>query len=132
MAQAPNNSPEIERLIRFSAACRICISDEAIALRQRFDVPARIGHSLRSHPAKWLGGILVLGFAGSMILRRKRQAPRQRRGWLGMLWSFASYAGRPIIKTWLTAQLKEFLMTQVRANCLAQLLAKDSCSTKLR
>ena len=123
MAQYPQISPEIQRLICLSEASRVRLSHQAAVMRQRLDVPARITHSLRSHPAKWLGGSLALGLTTTLLMRRSPKAPRPRRGWRGTLFALALSAGRPIIKTWLAGQLKQFLVMQLRPNSLWRTLA---------
>ena len=125
MAQHPQNSPEIHRLICLSEASRASLSDHAAALRQRFDVPARITHSFRSHPAKWLGGSLTLGLATTLLARRAPKTSRPRRGWRGTLFALALSAGRPVIKTWLVGQLKQFLVAQLRQHSLLRTLANN-------
>lgn len=47
---------EIERLIRLGEAARTCLEHEAVSLKRRLDVPARIRSSLKEHPAGWLLG----------------------------------------------------------------------------
>ena len=125
MAQYPQNSPEIQRLIRLSEASRVCLSHHAAVLRQRLDVPARIRHSFASHPVKWLGSSLALGLAATLLLRRKAAPPRKRRGWRGALWALGLSTARPILKAWLTGQLQQFLLAQLRSNSLLRALANN-------
>ena len=116
MAQSPHNSLEIQRLIRLSAASRQCLSNEAAALRHLLDVPARISHAVSSHPAKWLGGSAAVGLVTTLLLRRKPAASlRPRRGLPGTLLAMAFNAGRPIIKSWLLGQVKQFVISQARS-----------------
>lgn len=79
------------------------------ALRQRLDVPARVRDSLREHPTGWLFGSLASGLAASMLFRRKPAAPKQPRGFPGVLLGLTLTAVRPLLKVWLADQLKLWL-----------------------
>ena len=102
-------NPEIERLIRLSEAARSCLEDEAAALRQRLDVPARIRSSLQE-PSHRLAGRLA-GFRP----RRQPAVPPQarapsrkkRRGLPLILLGLTLTAARPLAKVWLTDQVKQ-------------------------
>jgi len=124
MAQHAQNTPEIEHLIRLSAASRSRLSQEAAALRQRFDVPRRAVHSLRSHPFAWLGGSLATGLAASFLFRRKPApappAAKPHRGLHLVLGSLALTALRPTVKAWLTVQLKEFIAAHLHARAASR------------
>ncbi|MEI7908268.1 MAG: hypothetical protein WCK77_01400 [Verrucomicrobiota bacterium] len=115
MARDPQITPEIEQLIRLSAASRSCLSLEAAALRRRLDVPTRIVHSLRRHPAAWLGGSLATGLAASLLFRRKPAAAKPPRSLRRSLGRLALTAAGPLVKAWLTVQLKQFIAAQVLA-----------------
>jgi hypothetical protein len=131
MAQYPQNSPEIQRLIRLSEESRAGLSHQAAVLRQRFDVPARVRHCFGSHPAKWLGATLALGLATSLLLRRKAAPPRQqRRGWRAAVFALALSTARPILKAWLTRQLQQFVVAQLRPNSLLRTLANNQVSPR--
>ena len=103
-------------MIRLSDASRSRLSQETLALRQRFDGPRRVLQSLRRHPVAWLGGSLATGLAATFLFRRKPSSPKPRRGWRGMLGSLALTAIRPAVKAWLTVQLKQFLAAQLAAH----------------
>ncbi|MCX6874995.1 MAG: hypothetical protein NTW21_14480 [Verrucomicrobia bacterium] len=120
MARIPQNSPEIERLIRLGEASRARLSDAAATIRQRLDVPARIGRSLGSHPAQWLGGTLAVGFAATLLFRRTFPTARKRRSLPALAWALAITTLRPVVKAWLTVQLKEFLVSQLRAKLMSR------------
>jgi hypothetical protein len=113
MARHPQNSPQIERLIRLSAASRSRLSHDAAALRHRLDGPARAWHSLRSHPVRWLGGSLATAFAATLLFRRKTASPSQHRGWRGLLGGLVLTALRPAVTTWVSVQLKQFIASQL-------------------
>ena len=106
----PQNQ-EIERLIRQSAASRSCLANEMIAVQQRFNFPARIRGSLKSHPSAWLLGSLVSGFIASLFTRRKAVVTANKhRGLLATLLGLALTAARPFAKVWLTDQLQSHLL----------------------
>lgn len=129
MACNSQNSPEIERLIRLSEASRACLSREAAAFRQRCDVPSRIRQALCSHPSKWLGGSLATGLVATLLIRSKTATRKKHRGVRGFLFTLAIAAVRPIIKTWLTDQCKQFLVAQIRSHPLSRALPnKYGCS----
>jgi len=115
MAQSPQNSTEIQRLIRLSAASRLCLSNQAAALRQRLDVPHRVARVISSHPAKWLGGTALLGLVTALLLRRKAPRLQPRRALSGVLLAFAIKAARPIVKTWLLGRFEQFVISLARA-----------------
>lgn len=108
---------EIERLIRLGEAARSCLEHEAVLLKQRLDVPARIRGSLKEHPAGWLLGSLASGLAASLLLRLKprRPAEKKHRGLPLTLLGLTLTAIRPIAKVWLTDQVKSYLTGQTRA-----------------
>lgn len=101
--------PEISRLIRQSEISRAYLGSEAVALRQRLDVPARIRGSLKEHPTGWLFGSLASGLAASLFFRRKPATPKKPRGFPGVLLGLTLTAARPLVKVWLADQLKLWL-----------------------
>lgn len=115
MARYPQNSPQIEHLIRLSAASRNSLSRQSAVLRQRLVAPTRVLQSLRHHPAAWLGGTFAAGLLTSLILRRKSAPAKSRRSWRSHLGALALTAIRPVIKTWITVQLQQFLAAHLRA-----------------
>jgi len=136
MAQHPQNASEIEHLIRLSAASRSRLSLEAAALRQRFDVPRRALHSLRSHPLAWLGGSVATGLAATFLFRRKPAPPppaaKPRRGLHLVLGSLALTALRPTVKAWLIVQLKQFLAAHLQAHAASHPVSNNPGRAKLR
>lgn len=110
-----SGNPEIERLIRISESARSCLQDEAISLRRRLDVPARVRDSLKSHPMGWVLGSLGSGLAASLFFRRKAApaastaATAKPRGWLASLLGLGLTAAQPLLKVWLTRQLTGYL-----------------------
>ncbi len=108
---------EIERLIRLGEAARSCLGDEAILLKQRLDVPARIRGSLKDHPAGWVLGSLASGLAASLLFRLKpRATEKKHRGLPLTLLGLALTAVRPVAKVWLTDQVKNYLAGHSRAS----------------
>lgn len=101
-------------MIRLSAASRRCLGREASALRQRLDVPTRVLQSLRHHPAAWLAGSLLTGFAATLVFRRKPAAPKRTRGLRGLALALALSAVRPVVKAWIGERLKQVLAAQLR------------------
>jgi hypothetical protein len=108
---------EIERLIRLSENARTCLESEATRIKQRFDIPARIRHSLSAHPTSWLFGSLVSGLAASMLFSRRHKpaAKSHKRGVAGMLLGLTLTAARPLAKMWLSDQAGR-LLRQYSAN----------------
>jgi hypothetical protein len=103
-------APEIERLIRLGEAARSTLEVEAAALKQRFDVPARLKDSLKSHPTGWLVGSLASGLAASMLFSRRPPAREKKtRGLPLTLLGLSLTAVRPIAKIWLADQVKQYL-----------------------
>lgn len=102
---------ELQRLTRIAAAARSHLSGEAIALKARLDVPARIRGSLKSHPTGWLVGSLVSGLAASLLFRRgSPREPKKHRSFpiaiLGLILTMV----RPFAKVWATDLLKGYLL----------------------
>ena len=102
---------EIQRLIRLSAVARSRLESEALVLKARLDVPARIRASLKNHPAGWLLGSLASGLAASLMLSRKAAVLQKTpRSLTRHLLGFTFNAVRPIAKVWLTNQVKNYLL----------------------
>lgn len=100
---------EIERLIRLGEAARSSLEVEAVSIRQRFDIPARLRDSLKSHPTGWLVGSLVSGLGASMLISRRPPAREKKsRGLPLTLLGLSLTAVRPIAKIWLTDQVKQY------------------------
>jgi hypothetical protein len=100
---------EIERLILLSDSARSTLEHEAILLKQKLDVPARLRSSLKSHPTGWLMGSLASGLAASMIFGRKQIVTEKKRRSLPLtLLGLSLTAVRPIAKVWLTDQVKNY------------------------
>jgi hypothetical protein len=102
---------EIERLIRLSENARVCLETEAARIKQRFDIPARIRHSLSEHPTSWLFGSLASGLVASMFFshRRKPTAKTNKRSMAGTLLGLTLTAARPLAKIWLSDQAGRLL-----------------------
>jgi len=98
-------------LIALSAASRSFLGEEALAAKQRFDIPARLRTSLKQHPTGWLMGSLASGLAASLLFRREKPAnPEKRRGLPTVLLGLTLTAVRPLAKVWLTNQVKHHLV----------------------
>ncbi|MES2660886.1 MAG: hypothetical protein V4689_19830 [Verrucomicrobiota bacterium] len=97
-------------MIRQAGDARSFLENEAIALRQRLDVPARIRSSLKVHPTGWLLGSAASGLAASWFFRRKparteKKSSRLPFSMLGLILTVA----RPLAKVWLSGQVKDYL-----------------------
>jgi hypothetical protein len=101
---------KIQQLIRSSDAARQCLEKEAILLRQKLDVPARLQSSLKAHPTGWLVGSLFSGMGASLLFRRK-SAPveKKKRSFPIALLGLTLTAVRPLAKMWLADQAKNYL-----------------------
>ena len=122
---------EIERLIRLSETSRSCLENEAIALKQRLDVPTRMRESLKSHPAGWVVGSLASGLAASLIFRRKAAATEKKHRSLPLtLLGLTLTAVRPLAKVWLTGQVKNYLTRQSDRPSVYRAHPSPSKSTK--
>ncbi len=110
-----SKSQEIQRLIRLSEASRGFLSNEAMSLTQRFDVPARLRQSLIKHPSGWVLGSLASGLFASTIFRRKPKPKEKSRGLPLTLLGLILTAARPLVKIWLTGQAKNYLTGQLHS-----------------
>jgi hypothetical protein len=108
---------EIERLIRLSENARVCLESEAEKIKQRFDIPARVRHSLSEHPTSWLFGSLASGLVASMFFSRRHKPVGKpgRKGLAGMLLGLTLTSARPLAKVWLSNQAGR-LLRQYTAN----------------
>lgn len=105
---------EVERLIQLSAAARSRLTHDAIALRDKLDVSARIRHSLHDKPGMWLTGSIVSGLAASMLFRRKKSARAEKsRGLAGTLLGITLTTARPLLKIWLGNALRKWLSQRI-------------------
>jgi hypothetical protein len=104
---------EIQRLIRLSEVARSKLEDEALLLKQRLDVPARIRTSLKSHPLGWLFGSLASGVTATWLFRRQTTVVQKKnRGLASTLLGLVLTAVQPVAKVWLANQLKAYLAGQ--------------------
>ena len=126
MAANPQISPELARLIQSGEVARACLGRELATVRQCLSAPAAAVQSLRSHPFRWLGGALGTGFAATLLFRRKPQPARKARGFRGLLLGVVATAARPVVKTWLTAQLKQFLAARLTAKSQPPAISTNS------
>lgn len=115
MAAKPQISPEIARLVQVGEVARARLGREVAAARQSLSVPVAAVQALRSHPIRWLGGVLGAGFAATLVFRRKPRPARKTRAFRGLVLGLVATAVRPVVKTWLTAQLKQFLAARFAA-----------------
>lgn len=110
MAQHPDKTREIARLLEQSAASRVRLSRELGLLKRRLDAPARALRAVRSHPLRWLGGTLAAGVSLAWLFRRKAQAPirpvRLAGAWL---WPLLFSAVQPALKALLFRKVQGFL-----------------------
>lgn len=101
---------QIEQLIRQGRNARLFLGNEAAALRQKLDVPARLRSSLKSHPTGWLFGSAASGLAASLLLRRKpAPSSKQDRGMPFKILGLILTLVRPMAKLWLSGQVKNYL-----------------------
>lgn len=110
-----SKNSEIERLIQLSDSARGCLENEAAALKQRLDFPARIRGSLKQHPTGWILGLLASGLTAGLMSRRRpvvTNHPKSRSYPVALL-GLALTAVRPLAKVWLTGQVKNYLTGQL-------------------
>ena len=130
MDRTTQKNQEIERLIRAGDQARSSLTGEVIALRARLDVPARIRLSLKSHPFAWLFGSIASGLVVSLLFRRKparvEKAPRAvSLTILGLILTVI----RPMMKVWLTDQLKNYLTSQLQGRAAGHPVARKYVSS---
>jgi hypothetical protein len=115
MAKPTQQETEIAELIRRSEASRLRLSDAHAALKDRMDVSARLKESLKTEPAKWLGGSLVAGFVASRLFRPRRKSaeniPRvkKQRNFLFGTLALATTLAKPAAKIYATKLVKDYL-----------------------
>jgi hypothetical protein len=113
-----SKNQELEQLIRTAASARAQLGQDAVALKQRFDVPRRIHASLKSHPTQWLLGGVGAGLLASVFTKGffrpktviKEAKPRK---FSHILLGLTLTAVRPLAKVWLTDQLQKQLLGQL-------------------
>lgn len=111
---------EVERLIQLSAAARSRLTHDAIALREKLDVPTRIRHSLHDKPGMWLTGSILSGLAASMLFRRKKSARTEKsRGLAGTLLGLVLTTARPLLKIWFGNALKKWLSQRIATSLVS-------------
>jgi hypothetical protein len=109
-----SKNQEIRRLIQQSDSARFCLEREAISLKQRLDVPARIRSSLSKNPTGWFLGSIGSGLAASMLFRRKERGTLEKksRSLSSTLIGLGVSAARPMAKAWLAGQAKRYFTKQ--------------------
>jgi hypothetical protein len=126
MAARPEITPELARLIHASEVARARIGRDVGAFRQRLDAPAKVVQSLRHHPFRWLAGVAGVGFAAALVFRRSARPARKARGVRGLLLGLVAGAVRPLIKTWLTGQLRQLTAACLQAKSPAPAFSPNS------
>jgi len=107
MARLPASQQEILNLGHRLDQARAGLGIKVAALRRRLDVPARVGASLRRHPAAWFFGSLATGWLASRALhhRRKPAAPAplvsRRRTAVAAAVGLAVSLAKPVLRRWL-------------------------------
>jgi len=119
MDQKPPTNPEIRELIRSSAAARSCLECEAVALRRRLDIPAQVRESVKNQPFGWLLGSLVAGLTTSFLIRRRPAPARNNGGAKSRFLGLVLTTARPLLKIWLTRQLKQWIAGTLSARLAA-------------
>jgi hypothetical protein len=123
---------EVERLIQLSAAARSRLTHDAIALREKLDVPTRIRHSLQEKPGIWVTGSIVSGLAASMLFRHKKSAATEKsRGLSGTLLGLTLTTARPLLKIWLGDALRKWLSQRISTSLVSNpTIHRDSDSSQ--
>lgn len=112
MAANSQIHPELARLIETGDAARALLGRDLGNLRRRLSLPGQMIHaaqSVRQHPVAWCGGLFGVGLVVAGLLRRRSVPARKSRGFRGLVLGLVVTAARPVVKTWLAAQLKQFL-----------------------
>jgi hypothetical protein len=124
-----SKTQETERLIRLASQARAHISGEIADLKRQLDVPARLRSSLKSNPLGWLGGALGSGLAASLLFRGRRPATgRKPRSFPLAVAGLILTAARPLLKVWLTGQVKAFIGSQLLRTPLPRPSRKSTTS----
>jgi len=99
---ATSSQGQTAALIARIAASRVALAQDLITLRERWDIPARVKHSILAKPLAWFGGSLGAGFLASTIFRKRRTPPQEKvkRGILGVLLGGAFALARPALQSW--------------------------------
>jgi len=120
MAKSTQETIELGRLIRRSEAARLQIGLAHTRLKRKLDLPSRLKNSVKSEPAKWLGGSVVAGFVASFLFKLKKgTADRKtgkgiKRGFsLGLL-RFVLKLAKPAAKIYASKLIKDYLGSQLR------------------
>ena len=132
MDRNPPTNEKIQKLIELGAAARRCLTGEAMALRRKLDLPARLRDSLKEHPAGWLTGSLAAGLAASFLFRHKPRGQKKRRSLPATLLGLTLTAARPMLKIWLGNQLKLRLAGLVNPMPDSRLISRPSPISKFR
>jgi len=87
------------------------LGHEVLVVRERFDVQARLRHSIKQKPSQWLFGGLASGVAASLLFRRKAPRPKTTaaRSFPIALLGIAFAALRPFIQSWAIKYTKDYL-----------------------
>lgn len=132
MDRTTQKAQKIEKLIRAADEARFCLTGEVTSLRARFDLPSRLRGSLKSHPTGWLFGTFTVGFAASLLFRRKParvdhvSAEKKPRGLVLTLFGLLLTVVRPLLKIWFSGQLKNYLTGQLQSHSADYLAARKS------
>ncbi len=105
---------EIQRLTHANTSARLCLEKEAILLREKLDVPARLQTSLKAHPTGWVVGSLFSGFGASLLFRKKSAPSEKKKRSLPLaLIGLTLTAVRPLAKMWLADQAKNYISNRL-------------------
>lgn len=109
MVRNSQERQKIEELIRQGQSARQSLGRQAVVLRRRLDVPARLRDSMVGHPAGWMAGSVFSGLAASLLFRRRPARVVKTKSRLLSLLMLLATALRPLVKVWLVNQLKRWL-----------------------
>ena len=121
MDRKPSQTDEIQQLIRMGGSARGLLGAHAARMKRRLDVPARVRGSLKQHPTGWLVAAMGAGLLASSLLRRRSSSPvvKKHRSLPIAALGLALTAFRPILKMWLTDQVKNHLIVHLRGQSVA-------------
>jgi hypothetical protein len=112
-----SRNQELQRLISLSAAARSCLGNEAATLKRRLDVASRVRDSLKQNPTGWLFGSLGSGLAAGLMFRRRPALQQAKPKTIpAAVLGLTLNAVRPIAKTWLTDQVKNYFKNSQKRN----------------